>query len=180
MESILNNVEKRLLNVLAKEERTASATYEYFSNCMMEHGMKGAKKFFMAESKSELDHYNEIAKFMNDLGCEVDMPSVDSIDMELEGLGEILEVADGQQATISELGVPDEPESMDEETQKEMEDAFEGTDMPDLEESLEEDLEDTLDTIEEEVDDMEKDDSSDVIDVPIDDIDTDDDNDEEL
>lgn len=103
MESILNNVEKRLLNVLAKEERTASATYEYFSNCMMEHGMKGAKKFFMAESKSELDHYNEIAKFMNDLGCEVDMPSVDSIDMELEGLGEILEASYEMEADLLKL-----------------------------------------------------------------------------
>jgi ferritin len=103
MESLLNDKEKRLLNVLAKEERTASATYEYFANCMMSHGLFGAKKFFLAESRSELDHYQKIASFMNDLGCEVDMPTVESVDMELEGLGEILEASYEMEKALLEL-----------------------------------------------------------------------------
>lgn len=93
MEALLSKKEIDIINDLAKSERLASNTYEYFANCMRTHGMFGATKFFMAESKSELDHYEMVAKFMNDMGVEIKMPSIESIDFESEGLGDILEMA---------------------------------------------------------------------------------------
>jgi ferritin len=93
MEKILTKTEEILLNDLAKFEKTAANTYEYFSNCMKSKGMFGADKFFAAESASEHGHFKRISKFMNDLGCEIEMPEQEEIELDIEGLGEILEHA---------------------------------------------------------------------------------------
>lgn len=93
MDKILTPKEEKMLNELAAMEKTAANTYEYFSNCMKSKGLFGADKFYFAESRNEHEHYARIAKFMNDLGCEVAMPDQDAIDMPDLPLGKTLEVA---------------------------------------------------------------------------------------
>lgn len=93
MKTILTKAEESILNELGGYEKLAANTYEYFSNCMKSHGMFGADKYFMKESKSEHKHFQGIAKFMNDLGSEIKMPDQEPVDLGVEGLGEIFEHA---------------------------------------------------------------------------------------
>lgn len=82
MKDLLNEKEEDLINSLAKLELIASHSYLYLSNCMKNTGFFGAAKFFLSESQSEIDHYNIWGEFLNALGIEIEMPSIDEIDLE--------------------------------------------------------------------------------------------------
>lgn len=93
MEDLLNKKEMDLINKLAQLELVASHSYLYLSTCMMSKGYFGAQKFFMGESSSEIEHFNKWGKFVNDMGLEIDIPKVEAVDIELDGLEDALEAA---------------------------------------------------------------------------------------
>lgn len=73
---ILSDSELKELNKFGTFELTASQTYLKLSNRMKSLGYFGAEKFFLSESNSERDHYGKLEEFANNLGAELEVPSL--------------------------------------------------------------------------------------------------------
>lgn len=93
MKKLLSNEEVKMINELGKEELTASHTYLHLSNTMKTIGFFGAEKFFMNESNSEREHYNKLEQFMNDMNEQIEVPELDSVDIDVDDLMEAFEAA---------------------------------------------------------------------------------------
>lgn len=86
MEALLTNKEMDLINKFAQLELAASHSYMFLANCMRSKGFFGAEKFFLKESDSERGHYIKWAKFVSDLGMEVETPAIESVDDDVDDL----------------------------------------------------------------------------------------------
>lgn len=106
MEHLINDTELEIINDLAQLELTASHSYLFLANCMRSKGYFGAEKFFTKESLSEREHYNKWAMFLNNLGVEINVDAVDSVDKEIANLTEAMEMAlDMEQSLLKEYEV---------------------------------------------------------------------------
>ena len=76
---ILSDSELKELNKFGTFELTASQTYLKLSNRMKSLGYFGAEKFFLSESNSERDHYGKLEEFANNLGAELEVPSLQAV-----------------------------------------------------------------------------------------------------
>lgn len=86
MEKLLTEVEIKALNKFGQFEMIASHTYMFLANRMKTLGYFGAEKFFNAESDDERNHYRKLEQFMNDMGCELAVESLENIDVPVENL----------------------------------------------------------------------------------------------
>jgi len=77
IKSLLSSSDKELLNEAAHHELYASNYYKYVAACMQRAGFFGAQKFFEKESADEISHYYMLRDFVNDMGCEIETPSID-------------------------------------------------------------------------------------------------------
>ena len=87
---LLNTQEIEKLNEAGEQELIASNTYRYLASCMQKHGFFGAQKYFMKESDEERGHYTLLADYLNDRGCELEMPELPEIELEFTDLGQAL------------------------------------------------------------------------------------------
>ena len=93
MEKLLTDLEQKELNKFGKLELTASQAYLHLSNRMKIFGYFGAEKFFLSESNSERKHYVKIAKFANNLGCELSVEALIAVQCDCTDIKSSLEMA---------------------------------------------------------------------------------------
>lgn len=93
MKKLLTSQEVEMINKLGVEELTASQTYLHLSNTMKTIGFFGAEKFFMAESNSEREHFNKLEVFMNDMNEQIEVRTLQAVNIEIEDLMEAFEHA---------------------------------------------------------------------------------------
>lgn len=80
--SMLTDADRKMLNEAVEHELYASNFYKYAASCTQKQGYFGAQKFFEKESADEIEHYYLIRDFMNDVGDEADMPTINSVEFE--------------------------------------------------------------------------------------------------
>jgi ferritin len=93
MKKLLTPDEVEMINKLGVEELTASQTYLHLSNTMKTIGFFGAEKFFMNESNSEREHYNKLEVFMNDMNEQIEVRTLQAVNIEIDDLMEAFEHA---------------------------------------------------------------------------------------
>jgi ferritin len=93
MKKLLTTQEVEMINKLGVEELTASQTYLHLSNTMKTIGFFGAEKFFMNESNSEREHYNKLEAFMNDMNEQIEVRTIQAVNIEIDDLMEAFEHA---------------------------------------------------------------------------------------
>ena len=93
MKKLLTSQEVEMINKLGVEELTASQTYLHLSNTMKTIGFFGAEKFFMNESNSEREHYNKLEAFMNDMNEQIEVRTLQAVNIEIDDLMEAFEHA---------------------------------------------------------------------------------------
>jgi ferritin len=87
--SLLNDSDRKMLNQAVEHELYASNFYKYGASCTQKQGYFGAQKFFEKEAADETEHYYMIRDFMNDLGDEAEMPTINKVEFEGETLSNI-------------------------------------------------------------------------------------------
>jgi bacterioferritin (cytochrome b1) len=80
----------KFLNERGKDELYASNAYRYAKTCTLSKGLLGFVKFFDKESKEELEHRTKLEEFANDMGDELDMPSIPAVEFKSEDVKSIL------------------------------------------------------------------------------------------
>jgi ferritin len=100
MEKLLTELEIKSLNKLGTFELTASHVYQHLTNRMKSLGYFGAEAFFLKESLDERTHYAKLAAFMNDLNCELEVPSLMPVTSDTAGIGDALEMAYKMEADL--------------------------------------------------------------------------------
>jgi len=86
MKKLLTSQEVEMMNNLGNLEMVASHTYKHLANSMKSIGFFGAEKFFNAECLSELEHYDKLEAFMNDMNEQLEVRSLDAVDDEIGDL----------------------------------------------------------------------------------------------
>ncbi len=93
METLLKEIEQKVLNKFGKLELTASQAYLHLSNRMKTLGYFGAEKMFMTESNGEREHYQKIEQFCNNLGGELSVEQLSAIQCDCQDLESALTMA---------------------------------------------------------------------------------------
>lgn len=86
MKKLLTSQEVEMMNNLGNLEMVASHTYKHLANSMKSIGFFGAEKFFNAECLSELEHYDKLEAFMNDMNEQLEVRSLEAVDDEIGDL----------------------------------------------------------------------------------------------
>ena len=84
---------KMLLDELAGRELYASNLYRYLAAKMQGIGMFGAQSFYEKESAEELEHFNILRDYINDMGGVIDMPQVNAIADPIMSIGNALSLS---------------------------------------------------------------------------------------
>jgi ferritin len=84
---------KSMLDEAVHSELFASNIYKHLANQMQRVGFFGAQKFFLNESKDELEHYQKIADFLNDRGAVADIPAIEAMSDKVITLRDAIETA---------------------------------------------------------------------------------------
>lgn len=84
---------KSILNEAIANELYASHLYKHIANRLQAIGFFGTQKFFLSESADELEHYQRIVDYMNDMGDCADMPALKAITDSIESIEDALVVA---------------------------------------------------------------------------------------
>ncbi len=93
VKSLLKSEVKAWLDKSAKSELYASNMYKHLSNQCQRLGYFGAQKFFLNESKDEIEHYEKLVNYTNDMGDILVMPSLPAINESVKTIGDCLDVA---------------------------------------------------------------------------------------
>ncbi len=93
IKSLLNADVKKMFSEVAAEELYASHLYQHFSNHCQRLGLFGSQKYFKKESGEELNHYQKLADYVNDMGDVLDVPAVPTVSEKVEGISDCLEMA---------------------------------------------------------------------------------------
>lgn len=93
VKSLLKPEIKRLFDKAAASELYASHLYQFVANNYQRLGFFGAQKFFLGESKEELEHYQKLSDFVNDMGDMLGVPEVEKISVSVKTLMDGLIVA---------------------------------------------------------------------------------------
>lgn len=76
--NLLQKPTEQMLNKAVHSELYASHLYKHIANQMQRLGYFGAQKFFAGESADELEHYQKLADFMNDMGAMAATPPLEA------------------------------------------------------------------------------------------------------
>lgn len=83
---------KNLLDDAIHAELFASNLYKHLSNQVQRLGYFGVQKFFAAESATELEHYQRIASFLNDVGTVAVVPAIEAMTDSIKTLSDAIEL----------------------------------------------------------------------------------------
>ncbi len=102
MKKLLSDVEKKELDKFVKLELTASHVYLFLATRMKSLGYFGAEKFFRSESLSEVEHFEKLSQFTNNLGEEITIPALDSVKLEVTSIKDALTLAYNMESDLLE------------------------------------------------------------------------------
>lgn len=77
---------KKALQKSIESELYASNLYKHIANQMQRLGYFGAQKYYAKESADELEHYQMIADYMNDMGDVATIPAVKACDTKVSSM----------------------------------------------------------------------------------------------
>ncbi len=81
-----------MLDDAIHSELYASNLYKHVANRLQKLGYFGAQKFFLAESATELEHYQINVQFQNDVGAVAEVPAIEAMDEPINSLRDALEL----------------------------------------------------------------------------------------
>lgn len=91
--SLLSPEVKACLDEAVHAELYAANLYKHIANQVQRLGYFGAQKFFLAESASELEHYQIHANYQNDSGTVAGIPAIEAMDEPIGTLRDAIEAA---------------------------------------------------------------------------------------
>ena len=91
--SLLSPEVKACLDEAVHAELYAANLYKHLANQLQRLGYFGAQKFFLAESASELEHYQIHANYQNDSGTVAGIPAIEAMDEPIGTLRDAIETA---------------------------------------------------------------------------------------
>ena len=91
--SLLSPEVKACLDEAVHAELYAANLYKHLANQLQRLGYFGAQKFFLAESASELEHYQLHANYQNDSGTVAGIPAIEAMDEPIGTLRDAIEAA---------------------------------------------------------------------------------------
>lgn len=93
LKSILKPELKKWFEKVAAQELYASNLYKFMANQMQRMGFFGLQGYFAKESLEELNHYQKLADYVNDLQDVLGVPAVPKIDEDVTDIGKALMIA---------------------------------------------------------------------------------------
>lgn len=84
---------KTMLDDAIYLEMSQSQLWKHIANHMQRAGYFGAQKYFLKESAEELEHYQVIVDFLNDVGAVAKVPELDAQKEEFNTLNKAIEAA---------------------------------------------------------------------------------------
>lgn len=81
-----------MLDDAIHSELYASNLYKHVANRLQKLGYFGAQKFFLAESATELEHYQLNVQFQNDVGAVAEVPAIEAMDEPINSLRDAIEL----------------------------------------------------------------------------------------
>jgi ferritin len=93
MLELINAEIKEWLKKSAASELYAHNLYRFMANQMQRMGLFGAQKYFLKEAASELEHYQSLVDFTNDMGSVLGVPAIEAIEESVSGLNVALNIA---------------------------------------------------------------------------------------
>ena len=91
--SLLSPEVKACLDEAVHAELYAANLYKHLANQLQRLGYFGAQRFFLAESASELEHYQVHANYQNDSGTVAGIPAIEAMDEPIGTLRDAIEAA---------------------------------------------------------------------------------------
>lgn len=92
LKSLLSEGLKKGLQDAIHIELYQSNLWKSLANQMQKLGFFGSQKYFLAESKEELEHYQIIVDFMNDMGDLAELPLIEAVKDKVSTIGDALEI----------------------------------------------------------------------------------------
>jgi ferritin len=86
LKKLISHTSELVLQQAIKEELYASSLYKHLANQCQRLGLFGAAKYFKSESNDEIEHYQEIANYLNDRGSVAEVPAIEGIDVSVKSL----------------------------------------------------------------------------------------------
>lgn len=77
---------KKMLNEAIELEMSQSQLWKHIANHMQRIGYFGAQSYFLKESAEELEHYQLIVNFLNDVGTVATIPELDRLTENFDSL----------------------------------------------------------------------------------------------
>lgn len=74
-------------------ELYASHLYKHIANQLQRIGFFGAAKYFKHESAEELEHYQKLADYLNDVGYVAELPEIEACEETVASLQDAIELA---------------------------------------------------------------------------------------
>ena len=74
-------------------ELYASNLYKHIANQLQRLGYFGTQKFFLKESAEELEHYQKLVDYVNDMGSVINVPQVPLMTDKIDNIMDALELA---------------------------------------------------------------------------------------
>lgn len=81
---------KKILDKAVRSELYASNLYKQIANICQSMGLFGAQKYFLNESNEELNHYQSLVDYVNDMGDLIEMPIIPAVEESPKSLMEAL------------------------------------------------------------------------------------------
>lgn len=92
LKSLLSSSMKKGLQDAIHIELYQSNLWKSLANQLQKLGFFGSQKYFLAEAKEELEHYQIIVDFMNDMGDLAELPLIEAVKDKVESIGDALEI----------------------------------------------------------------------------------------
>ena len=93
IKSLLSANMKKWLQKSVESELYASSFYKHSANQLQRLGYFGGQAYYLKESADELEHYQGIVDFVNDMGDVVSVPKIDGVTDEIKSIGDTLDLA---------------------------------------------------------------------------------------
>ena len=92
LKSLLSSSMKKGLQDAIHIELYQSNLWKSLANQLQKLGFFGSQKYFLAEAKEELEHYQIIVDFMNDMGDLAELPLIEAVKDKVESIGDALDI----------------------------------------------------------------------------------------
>lgn len=79
-----------ILNEAGSLEMYAHLMYQHIANNLQRLGFFNLQKYFLAESGEELEHYNKLADYTNDMGGMLEVPALKQVPVKVTSIMDAL------------------------------------------------------------------------------------------